>query len=154
MKKIYCFFLTIKLSSLWIIYWSLSEFKLKHYLPIHVEQEKKEVRLLFFHKFMLSHNASQIAADINRAWGEWFNWDRKVDGRFGSSAVGIWGLKIKVEEKVICNWQSTPENTLRANSCQSIRQNSQIMRVSIISIYLMNIVIMKKFDKRLPRELI
>ena len=44
--------------------------------------KKEDLRLPFLHKFKLGNNASQTAANINKAWGEGITSDRTVRRRF------------------------------------------------------------------------
>lgn len=39
---------------------------------------KEEIGLLFLHELKFGHKSSQIATNINRAWGEGSTWDRTL----------------------------------------------------------------------------
>ena len=112
---------------------------------------------IYLHEFNLDHNASQTAANINRAWGEgstcdqtdrrWFQKFRSLDTNFEDqedigrlSSIDDQHLKTLVEQ----------------NPRQSVSEMSQAMSVSISTIsdhHNKKMCKVKKLDKWLPHVL-
>ncbi|KAF2355667.1 Transposase type 1 [Trinorchestia longiramus] len=117
---------------------------------------KHDLRLLILHEFKLGRNASEVFANINRAWGEESTRDRTVRRWFGKFRSGDESLK---EEEGRGRLGSLENEQLHAvveqNPRQSVREMSQALDISIatVSRHLKIIGKVKKLDKWVPHEL-
>ena len=88
----------IKVSTLLIFYHSfLSKFDFEGYMSFIMNIKKEVMQLLFLHVLKFDHNASQTAANINKAWCEGSPWDWRI-WCFRRSFVMIRILKNKMVE--------------------------------------------------------
>ncbi|XP_029638851.1 histone-lysine N-methyltransferase SETMAR-like [Octopus sinensis] len=94
---------------------------------------KKDLRLVFLHDF--KHNASQTAANINRAWGEAWISDRTVRRWFQKSRNGDESLEDEEGRGRSCNLDNEQLKAIVGqNQLQSIGEMFQALAVGIATV--------------------